>query len=85
LNNDDHVAGIFLSDPTIIYNLDDKKQAVIRIGVFSKHNPAAYDAQQSQDHCLKSYEAILTNTQNITQMMAAPNEVTTAEEVRVEI
>jgi hypothetical protein len=76
---------LFFGPALFFYNLDDKKQAVIRNGLLSKHNPAAYDAQQSQDHCLKSYEAILTNTQNITQMMAAPNEVTTAEEVRVEI
>jgi hypothetical protein len=85
LNNNDHVVGVWLQDPVMLYNLDDKQQAAIREGPLNKQNPDTYAIKQSRDHYIKAYEALLTNTQNLSQIMASKDDVDHVNAMRVDI
>jgi hypothetical protein len=85
INSDDHVAGIFLSDPTMIYHIDEKQQAVIRDGLLNKHDPEAYKMKKSQNSYFEAYEAMLSNTTNLIEMMASTDDVSKVEGMRFEI
>ncbi|WP_293750335.1 hypothetical protein [uncultured Paraglaciecola sp.] len=85
LSSNEHVAGIFLSDPKMLYSLDDKQHSVVRDGLLSKHHPEAYEAMKSQDFYFKAYEAVLGNTQDLVNIIASKEDVKKAESMRFEV
>jgi len=84
LENDEHTAGIWLSDPTVLYDLDDKQQASLRSALLSKSHPEAHRAAQSHDNLFTAYTSLLTNTKKVSDMMANPQSVEEVKKMRVE-
>jgi len=84
LESDAHTAGIFLSATAMLYDLDSKQQASVRSSLLSKSNPEAYRASQSHDNLFTAYEALLTNTKKISDMMANPEDLEAVKKMRVE-
>ena len=84
LESDKHTAGIFLSDPEMLYDLDAKQQASIRSALLSKSHPEAHRASQSHDNLFTAYESLLTNTKKVSDMMANPEDVEAVKKMRVE-
>ena len=84
IKSDQHVAGIFLGDPKMIYDISSEQHEAIRHGLLSEHHPEAHTAMKSQDGYFKAYEALVTNTQTLADTMVIEEDAEKAASMRVE-
>jgi len=84
IKSDQHVAGIFLGDPKMIYDISSEQHEAIRHGLLSEHHPEAHTAMKSQDGYFKAYEALVINTQTLADTMVIEEDAKKAASMRVE-
>jgi len=83
LESDQGVAQVFMSDPAMIYDLDDKQQKALRSSLLGKFKPDAARALASHDNLFTGYESLLTNTQKLSNMMVDKEELEKVDAMRV--